>query len=85
MHLHLRVRLRFGTYMYSRLSVARTLMARLPRLFQTSSLVSWKKILKQKVGNDLGRFFYIENGIFCELIRIALGDFHAELSMKKVL
>ena len=57
---------------YSRTSMARTLMARLPRLFRTRSSVPWKKshscIFRIIYGDFL---FYIENGILYVLIRIA--------------
>ena len=63
----------FSTETYSRTSVARTLMAHLPRLFRTCSWVSWKK---NPIAADVGSFrviflFYVENGILCVLIRIA--------------
>ena len=57
-------------FKYSRTSVARTLMARLPRLFRnrysvpgnTPQLQIWDK-------DDF--LFYIENGVLCVIIRIA--------------
>ena len=57
---------------YSRTSMARTLMARLPRLFRTH----FKSLGKNPLAADLGLFsviffFYIENGILCVFIRIA--------------
>ena len=52
--------------------MARTLRARLPRLFRTPSWVSWKKIHNCRFGIIEGDFlFYIWNGILCVLIRIA--------------
>ena len=51
-------------YKYSRTSMARTLMARLPRLFRTCCSVPRKKSHSCKVGIIKGVFsFYIENGI----------------------
>ena len=56
---------------FSRASVARTLMARLPRLFELV-LESLGKSLGCRRGIILIDFlFYIENGILCVLIRIA--------------
>ena len=59
--------------MYRRTSVARTLMAHLPRLFRTHSLVLKNKIPQMQIKDKFfGDFlFYIENGILCVLIRIA--------------
>ena len=58
---------------YSRTSVARTLMARLSRLFRTHSWVPWKKSHSCRFGIIQNDFrFHIENGILCVLIRIAL-------------
>ena len=57
---------------YSRISMARTLMARLPRLFRTRSGVPWKKSGSWRFGIVWGDFLCcIENGIFCVLVRIA--------------
>ena len=57
---------------YSRTSMARTLMPRLPRLFRNRSCVPWKKSHSFRFELILGDFvFYIENGILCVLIRIA--------------
>ena len=59
-----------GCY-YSINSMARTLMARLPWLFQTHSCVPWKKNSRTADLGYKGVFlFYIENGILCVLIRI---------------
>ena len=57
---------------YSRTSVARTLMARLPWLVRTRSWVARKKSKSCRFGIIKGGVpFYIENGILCLLIRIA--------------
>ena len=57
---------------YRRTSMARTLMARLPRLFRTHSWVRWKKAHSCRFGIIYGVFLiHIENGILCVLIRIA--------------
>ena len=60
---------------YRRTSVARTLMAHLPWLFQTCSGVSGKNSIAADIivfGMIKGDFlFYIENDMFCVLIRIA--------------
>ena len=51
--------------------MARTLMARLPWLFQTHSWVPWKKSHSCRCGIIQGVFLiHIENGILCVLIRI---------------
>ena len=55
--------------LYSRPSLARTLMAGLPQLFQTHSSVPRKNPI---AWNNLGWFsFYIEKSMLCVLIRIA--------------
>ena len=57
---------------YGRTSMARTLMTRLPRLFRTRTLVPWKKSNSCRLGIIKANFLkYIENGIWCVLIRIA--------------
>ena len=61
----------FLTIPYSRTSVVRRLMARVPRLFQTRSSVPWKKSNSCRFGLIKGELFYIENGILCVLIRLA--------------
>ena len=56
---------------YSRTSVARTLMARSPRLFRTRSGVPRKKSHSYRFGIfRMIFFFYIAIGILCVLIRI---------------
>ena len=62
--------------MYSRTSVARTLMARLPQLLRTRSRVPNKKNPTAAdiivFGIILGDFLsYIDNGMLCVFIRIA--------------
>ena len=53
---------------YSRTPIARTLMARLPRLFRIRSWVPRKKSLAADLGHLVWfSFFYIENGILCVL------------------
>ena len=61
----------FLVTIYSRTSVARTLMARLPWLFLTGSRVPTKKSLGCRFGIILDGFpFYcIENGILCVLMK----------------
>ena len=62
----------FVTRIYSRTSVARTLMARLPRLFRTRSRVPKKNSFVCRFWIILCDFlFYIENGMLYVLIRIA--------------
>ena len=56
--------------MYSRTSVARTLMACLLRLCRTRSRLPWKNPIAADWDNLGYFFFYIENGILCVLIRI---------------
>ena len=57
---------------YSRTSMARTLMARLPRLFRTHSWVRWKKAHSGRYWIVYGVFLgHMENGILCALIRIS--------------
>ena len=60
---------------YSRTSMARTPMARLPRLFRTHYWVPREKFHSCRhyyIWDNFGWFsFYIENGMFCVLIRIA--------------
>ena len=57
---------------YSRTSVTRTLMARLPRLFRAHSQVPRNKSFWLQIWDNLCDFlFYIENGILYVLIRIA--------------
>ena len=57
---------------YSRTSVARTLMARLLRLFRTRLWVPWKQSNSCRFGINLAHFLlYIENGMLCVLIKIA--------------
>ena len=52
--------------------MARTLMARLPRLFQTRYSVPGKNPIAADFGVNKGDcLFYIENGILRVLIRIA--------------
>ena len=54
---------------YSRTSMARTLMARLPRLVRTRSWVPWNKFHSCRF--RIVFFFILRNGILCVLIRIA--------------
>ena len=59
-------------HIYSRTSVARTLMARLPRLFRTRSFVPRKNPLAADLGLFSVIFFFtLKNSILCVLIRIA--------------
>ena len=53
--------------------MARTLMARLPRLFRTRFRVPWKNshCRLKIIEGDFMIFFYFESGILCVLIRIA--------------
>ena len=61
-----------GFYEYSRTSMARTLMARLPGLFRTRFWVPWKKFHSCRFGIIWGDFLSsIENGMLCVLVRIA--------------
>ena len=56
-------------YIYSKTSVARTLMARLSRPFANSFLSPLEKSHNCRFGIILGDFlFYIENDILCVLI-----------------
>ena len=58
---------RIGTYCYcSSTTIARTLMARSPRLFQTRSWVPWKKIPSLRIWANLGCFsFFILIMVYC--------------------
>ena len=75
--LHCLVSFKFRIVIYSRTSMARTPMARLPRLFQTRSCVPRKK---NPIAADIiiygiikGDFLcYIDNGMLCVLIKIAV-------------